>query len=200
MKRILFGIIGLLVLAPCAALGQAAPAPALAEVVTSCNAKTYSVGSQKPLTMTADGGLCLGGGGSAGTPGGNVTTVQGVTGGTPQNVFINPSAAAAQAPSSVQCTAACASIGASGAHNLYGINFSATVTGWLLVYDATTCPANGTVTPLRPYAYTTANATVAISQGDIPRAFATGIIACFSTTGPYTATASTTAFIGLDYK
>lgn len=113
---------------------------------------------------------------------------------------IGPTSSTAVAPSSAQCTTACASLITSGAHNLYGLNFSATATGWLLLEDATSCAANGTVTPLRAYAYPTANTTVTISWGDIPKSFATGIAACFSTSGPYTATASTTAFIAQDYK
>lgn len=98
------------------------------------------------------------------------------------------------------CTAACASTLISGAHALYGLTVNATVTGWVLVYDAATCSANGTVTPKKAYAYTAANASLGVSWSDIPMINATGIALCFSTTGPYTATASTTAFLSADYK
>lgn len=67
MKRILFGIVGLLLLAPTAALAQPS-ASALAEVVASCGGKAYSVGDQKPVTQTQAGAACTsGGGGGAAT-------------------------------------------------------------------------------------------------------------------------------------
>lgn len=111
---------------------------------------------------------------------------------------LNPSATVGITTQS--CTVACASTIVSGAHSAYGISGSATVAGWILVYDATSCAANGTVTPKKAYAYTVANSTIGISWADIPMANATGIAVCFSSTGPFTATASTTAFLSLDYK
>lgn len=115
-------------------------------------------------------------------------------------VHLAPTSVVGATTSDSHCTAACASTLVSGAHNLYGANFSATVSGWLLVYDSLTCGANGTVSPLRTYAYPTANLSATVSWGSTPLRFATGIALCFSTTGPYTATASTTAFIAADYK
>lgn len=114
------------------------------------------------------------------------------------NVTLQPSATIGLTTSN--CTAACASTLVSGAHTLYGGSFSATVTGWLLIYDAVACSANGTVQPKKAIAYTTANSSVGFSWSDTPIVNATGISACFSSTGPYTATASTTAFISVDYK
>lgn len=102
--------------------------------------------------------------------------------------------------STQSCTVACASTIVSGAHSVYGISGSATVTGTILVYDATSCSANGTVTPKKAFAYTVANASIGISWADVPMINATGIAVCFSSTGPYTATASTTAFLSVDYK
>lgn len=102
--------------------------------------------------------------------------------------------------STQSCTVACASTIVSGAHSVYGISGSATVTGTILVYDATSCPANGTVTPKKAFAYTVANAPIGISWGSLPMVDATGIAVCFSSTGPFTATASTTAFLSVDYK
>lgn len=99
-----------------------------------------------------------------------------------------------------ECSAPCASRIVTGAHNLYGFSGSATVAGWFLVYDATSCSADGTVTPLRAYAYPAANVTLAVSWSAVAKPFATGIAVCFSTTGPYTAATSTTAFVGVDYK
>lgn len=116
----------------------------------------------------------------------------------------NPSAtltpSATVGVTTAQCAVACASKITTGAHGLYGLNFSATVTGTMFLYDATSCAANGTVTPLQAIAYPTANQSIGVSWGDIPMIFATGIAVCFSSTGPYTATASTTAFISYGYK
>jgi len=102
--------------------------------------------------------------------------------------------------STQSCAVACASTIVSGAHAVYGISGSATVTGTILVYDATSCAANGTVTPKKAFAYTVANAPIGVSWADSPMVNATGVAVCFSTTGPFTATASTTAFLSVDYK
>ena len=117
-----------------------------------------------------------------------------------QAVAIAPNSIASGALLSQQCTVACASSIVSGAHNLYGLNLSSTTTGWFLLEDATSCAANGTITPKRAWAYPTANTTLAVSYGGLPTHQSTGIAICFSTTGPYSATASTTAFIGIDYQ
>lgn len=115
-------------------------------------------------------------------------------------VHTAPTSAITASTTAGQCTVACASLIVSGAHNIYGAGFSSTATGWLLLEDATSCAANGTVTPLRAYAYPTAGVTQTLSWSDVPRSVATGMAFCFSTSGPYTATASTTAFIWADYK
>lgn len=128
-----------------------------------------------------------------GTTNGVVTNSGSVTAAT-----ITPSATIGVSTQS--CTVACASTIVSGAHSVYGISGSATVTGTILVYDATSCPANGTVTPKKAFAYTVANAPIGISWGNLPMVDATGIAVCFSSTGPFTATASTTAFLSVDYK
>lgn len=116
----------------------------------------------------------------------------------PVPVLLAPSAT--QGVSTFPCATVCASAIVSGGHGLYGLTFSSTVTGWLLIYDATSCSANGTVTPKKAFAYTVANTTMGVSWNNAPMIDTTGTAACFSTTGPYTATASTTAYISLDYK
>lgn len=121
-----------------------------------------------------------------------------MTGFNPLAVVIAPSTTLGVSTQS--CSVACASTIISGGHAAYGISASATVTGWLLVYDATSCSANGTVTPKKAFAYTVANSTLGISWSDTPMIQSTGLAVCFSTTGPYTATASTTAFLSVDYK
>lgn len=90
------------------------------------------------------------------------------------------------------------------AGNLYGFNVSATSTlsaaaWWLIAYDATSAPVDGAVTPALCYAVplgtTSINGTL-----NVPVAFATGITLGVSTTGCFTKTASTQAFIAADYK
>lgn len=132
-----------------------------------------------------------------GTDGTNTRSIITTSGGI---LLITPSPSATIGLTTQSCTAACASTIVSGAHALYDGSFSSTVTGWLLIYNATSCPANGTVTPEKAIAYTVANSTVGFSWGGLPMINGTGLAACFSSSGPYSATASTTAFISVDYK
>ena len=190
--------------------------------VVGGNLQPVSAANPLPVSgsFTPSGTQNVTGTGTAGTPATGVVTIQGISGGT--NLPVSQATAAnlnatvvgtgtfadqnTQTPSSTvgittqSCTTACASTLLSGAHAAYGISASATVTGWVLVYDATTCSANGTVTPKKAYAYTVANSTIAVSWGDLPMINSTGIAVCFSTSGPYTATSSATAYISLDYK
>jgi len=63
-----------------------------------------------------------------------------------------------------------------------------------MVFDATSAPADGAVTP-KECAVAPANATTFIDYGGgPPESFATGITAVFSSTGCFTKTASATAF------
>ena len=90
------------------------------------------------------------------------------------------------------------------AGNLYSFNISAdsTLSGaawWIMIYDATTAPADGGVTPAKCYAM--ASGTTSYSAAfPVPVAFATGITIGVSTTGCFTKTASTHAFISGDSK
>lgn len=83
------------------------------------------------------------------------------------------------------------------AGNLYGYNIVTGATaGYLMIFDAVAVPADGTVTPKLciPIAANTGIQT----DRDIPLRFTTGISICFSTTGPFTKTASATAFLAGD--
>lgn len=85
------------------------------------------------------------------------------------------------------------------AGNLYGYNVVAGASaGYLMLFNSTTVPADGAVTPLKciPIA---ANAGIDRSF-DIPRRFGTGIVLVFSTTGPFTKTVSNTAFLSGDFQ
>lgn len=116
-------------------------------------------------------------------------------------VHTAPTSAAGAALLSTQTAVAASALAAkSGAGNLYGFSGVATVTGYFLVFDATAAPADGTVTPKKCYPYPTANSSFAISWGTTPMHFSTGLTVAFSTTGCFTKTASTTAFLAADYE
>lgn len=80
------------------------------------------------------------------------------------------------------------------AGNLYGYNVVATVAGYLMIFNSTTVPADGAVTPV--YCLPLAAGAGVDRSFDIPRRFSAGITLVFSSTGPYTKTASATAFLG----
>lgn len=67
--------------------------------------------------------------------------------------------------------------------------------GFLMLFDATTVPADGAVTPAYTVPIPSAGGTgfVAIDWANAPAHFVNGIVAVFSTTGPFTKTASATA-------
>lgn len=67
--------------------------------------------------------------------------------------------------------------------------------GWMMLFDATGAPANGTVMP-KNCIYCPANATTEIELPFLTaEPFATGITAVFSSTGPFTLTASSSVFM-----
>lgn len=139
-----------------------------------------------------------------GTPSGtqdvNIVTVAG--GAVPtlgtgiQGVAFAPTATAAAAIAPVVSSAAEAShVLKASPGNLYGFHASTGATaGYILVYDATSAPSNGTVTPVMCMAIP-ATSTMGMSPGaNMPILFATGITIVFSTTGCFTQTTSATAF------
>ncbi|HUO21705.1 MAG TPA: hypothetical protein VMU59_04250 [Caulobacteraceae bacterium] len=84
----------------------------------------------------------------------------------------------------------------SHAWNVTGLNdltvTTGALSGYLMVFDALTPPADGAVTP--KYCITApAGSTVVLDGGAAPVGFTTGIDAVFSTTGCFTKTASSTA-------
>lgn len=66
--------------------------------------------------------------------------------------------------------------------------------GYVMIFNATTAPADGAVTPAQCVTVA-ANTTVGSSFNLVPEYYATGIVIVFSTTGCFTKTASATAFI-----
>jgi len=91
-----------------------------------------------------------------------------------------------------------------GAGNLYSFNVSAdsTLSGaawWLMIYNATSAPADGAVTPAKCYAFP--SGTTGYSAAfNLPVNFSTGITIGVSTTGCFTKTASAHAFFSGDAK
>lgn len=85
------------------------------------------------------------------------------------------------------------------AGNLYGFQVtSGASAGYVLLFNATSLPADGAVTPIKCYAIA-ANSTIGVDfRPGPPVRFGTGITIGFSTTGCFTLTASTTAFISGD--
>lgn len=70
---------------------------------------------------------------------------------------------------------------------------------WVIIYDATTAPGDGTVTPAKCYAMPL-GATSISAAFPIPVTFTTGITIGVSTTGCFAKTASTHAFISGDFQ
>lgn len=90
------------------------------------------------------------------------------------------------------------------AGNLYSFEVSADTTlsaaaWWIMIFNATTLPANGTVTPAKCYAIPS-GATSYSGGFNIPVAFSTGITIGVSSTGCFSLTASVHAFLSGDFK
>ena len=66
--------------------------------------------------------------------------------------------------------------------------------GYVMLFNATAAPADGTVTPVYCFPLA-ANSSLTQSFGGTPVAMNTGTVIVFSTTGCFTKTASATAFI-----
>lgn len=92
-----------------------------------------------------------------------------------------------------------------GAGNLFAFNVGADSTlsaaaWWIMIYDATVAPSDGAVTPAKCYPMSAGTTGFAASFTSAPLALATGITIGVSTTGCFTKTASTHAFISGDAK
>lgn len=102
--------------------------------------------------------------------------------------------AAAAIPNTATAAVAASLVLKAAAGNLYGYNITTGASaGYLMIFNSTTAPADGAVTPAVcvPVAANTGIDYVAAW----PRRFTTGITMVFSTTGPFTKTASATAFM-----
>lgn len=71
--------------------------------------------------------------------------------------------------------------------------------GYVLVFNATSAPADGAVTPVYCWAMPATNSTIGVDF-TTPARFTTGITVVYSTTGCFTKTASATAFFSAEVK
>lgn len=116
-------------------------------------------------------------------------------------VVLAPVATGGLTPTTSAALAANTVIKAS-AGNLYSFEVSADATlsaaaWWIMIYNATSAPVDGAVTPLKCYAMPS-GATAFAAAFPVPVAFSTGITIGVSTTGCFSKTASTHAFISGD--
>lgn len=119
--------------------------------------------------------------------------------------LVAPTSDVQQAPLNAASVALEASHQIKGSNgNLYWLTITIGATsGWLLLFDATAAPADGAgVTPLYavPVASDGTSGFASMEIQDLPMHFANGISAVFSTTGPFTKTASATAAFFAGYK
>lgn len=123
---------------------------------------------------------------------------------TPWLTSLMPGATSATGIASVASTAAesCHVLKGS-AGNLLSLTVTLGATsGWVLVFDATSAPMDGAGQTPSWWSPVTSNGTFGSisSAWLVPLNFATGITACFSTTGPFTKTASSTAAFSAQVK
>lgn len=117
-------------------------------------------------------------------------------GGGGESVVIIPSSSASAGITPVVSSAAESNhVLKNAAGNLYSLSVtSGAASGFVLVFNATSSPGDGAVTPIDCWSLP-ANSTLASSWNPGPaQVFSTGITAVFSTTGCFTKTASATAF------
>ena len=115
---------------------------------------------------------------------------------TTNGVIIAPSSAAAAgiAPVVTGSALACQVLKAS-AGNLYSTSGYVSAAAWIMVFNATSAPGDGTVTPAAVIYAANAGSWSALYD-PVPLYLGTGITVCASSTGPYTKTAfSTSNFI-----
>ena len=140
-----------------------------------------------------------------GTPQTTALTVQGNASGIALPTSIQGSSLAANANSHAATSALAASfVLKASAGNLYSVNATSITggaTGFLVVVDATSAPANGAITPL-DFCAIVSVVGCSLSHGTIPIRYSTGIVALITTAAsPYTYTSGVnTAAISGDYQ
>lgn len=105
-----------------------------------------------------------------------------------------------------QCSTLCASDvlkNSAGALYSFEVQADATLSGaawYVMIFDATSLPADGTVTPAKCYAQPSGTTQMGGTLAAGGATFGTGIVIGVSTTGCYTKTASTHAYIAGDFQ
>ena len=134
------------------------------------------------------------------------TTTPGDTAVSPTNPLPTSTTSAPSSSSSAGITPVVSSA-AEGSHvlkasagNLYGLSAtSGASAGYVMVFNATSAPADGAVTPIFCYSIP-ATSSLGSDYSGAPAVFATGITIVFSTTGCFTKTISATAFFAGSVK
>lgn len=132
-------------------------------VVTTCGSTQMQPGNPGPFTVDQYGNTCTTA--TAPTP-------------TPTGGLALGASTAAEASHVIK----------SGAGNLYSLQANSSASGYVMLFDATSLPADGAVTPLLALPVSTF---LSMSWGGLPPAhFSTGIVAACSSTGPFTLTSA----------
>jgi hypothetical protein len=76
---------------------------------------------------------------------------------------------------------------------ILSLNLSATDSGWFLLLDAASTPADGAVTPKKAWQFQASNPRTIDLRFDPPLGMSVGAVLVFSSTGPFTKTASAVA-------
>lgn len=178
------------------------------QVVSSCNTVTYSAGIPQIPTQDIHGNACTnstGGGGSSNAtivgPLGSQTAAASVA------TTINGTATViATADTHAQCAALCTDLivkASAGKLKTFEVSADSTLSGaawYVFVYDATTDPSDGAVTPVKCYSQTSGTTQMGGTLGPGGTNYTIGIVIGVSTTGCFTQTSSTHAFIAADYQ
>lgn len=108
-------------------------------------------------------------------------------------------AASAIAPSTAVAAAESCRVLQASAANLYKVTVAiAATTGYVMIFNATSAPGDGAVSPAWPAIRVVSDGTSGWADISFnpPLRLGTGATVCFSSTGPFTKTASATAAIG----
>lgn len=124
---------------------------------------------------------------------GSGASLQTSTTGVPVAVSVPNNATQCGIVSTATSAAASAIVLKASAGNLFSINVNATAAGFIMVFDATAAPADGAVTPV--YTFPVAANGGYSTDFEYPIRCNTGITLVYSSTGPFTKTASATAFM-----
>jgi hypothetical protein len=81
----------------------------------------------------------------------------------------------------------------SSAGTIYALQANATQSGYVMLFDSSTVPADGAVTPIKAWFFSSAAQATIDKSFNPPLAMHNGIIVVFSTTGPFVKTAAASA-------